>query len=56
MQIGAQLRVYFQEKFQQDKKGKTASQIEHTKPIFVNNGEDTIRSMSLPSSGSMNTL
>lgn len=55
MQVGAQLRTYFQEKLQQDKKSKPHSQIDHTKPIFVNNGEDNIRSMNLPSSGSMNT-
>ncbi len=56
MQVGAQLRAYFQQKFQADKKNKTASQTDHIKPIFINNGEDSIRAMSLPSSGSLNTI
>ncbi len=56
MQVGAQLRSYFQEKVFQQKKTKSASQFEYTKPIFINNGDDTIRSMNLPSSGTLNTI
>lgn len=56
MQVGAQLRGYFQQRFQLDKKNKTSSQLDHTKPIFINNGQDSIKSMNLPSSGSLNSL
>lgn len=38
------------------RKRTNSNQPEHTKPIFINNGEDSIRNMSLPTSGSMNTV
>ena len=56
MQVGAQLRAYVQEKVFQEKKVKMNSQFDHTKPIFVLNGEDGIKSMNLPSSSSLNTI
>lgn len=56
MQVGAQLRAYLQERIQNEKKKRIGSQTDHIKPIYIHNGEDTIRSMNLPSSGSMNTV
>ena len=56
MQVGAQLRAYIQEKVFQEKKVKMNSQFDHTKPIFVVNGDDGIKSMNLPSSSSLNTI
>lgn len=58
MQVGAQLRASVQEKLQNERKKKMGSQFDHTKPIFIHNGEDNIKSMNLPGSGSgsMNTI
>jgi dynein light intermediate chain 2 len=56
MQVGAQLRSYMQENMFKDKKSRPASQFEHIKPIFINNGEDSIHSMNLPTSSSLNTI
>ena len=56
MQVGAQLRAYLQEKVFQEKKMKMNSQFDHTKAVFIMNGDDTIRSMNLPTSGSLNTI
>lgn len=56
MQIGAQLRTIFQERNQNDKKLRSVSQFDYLKPIFVNNGDDNIRSLSLPSSGSLDNI
>lgn len=56
MQVAAQLRACLQERILGEKKKTMGRQFDHTKPLFIHNGEDNEKSMSLPSLGSLNTL
>lgn len=54
-EVGAQLRHHLHEKLL-NKRTVSSAQSDHTKPIFINNGQDSIRSMNLPSSSINNII